>query len=260
MQETCRSNPEQRPVLGLLGVWPPHTARPDVPDRAHRRAAGLGAQQTWTTVGVRPEAPCWRWWTAGASARSRPALRAACGRPAVRERHDVTGGPASSTGRPARLAARAAVDQLLALVEGFIESGDEALQGRGRDRQRVRISTAVALGQALQQHLPIRLEVQQPPPAAMCLDQPLVGRRRRTRRRGRSTARSPAPRLRVCGCRAGRPGARERLPGRFAVRRLGIAPRCSGAVAGNVCPVGAGPSGKEVAWAAGDGPRPAPPR
>jgi hypothetical protein len=46
----------------------------------------------------------------------------------------VTEEPASPSGRPGRLASRAAVDELLALVEGFIEPGDEILYGRGRDR------------------------------------------------------------------------------------------------------------------------------
>jgi hypothetical protein len=32
---------------------------------------GAWPQQTWTAVGISPEAACWRWWTVGVPAASR---------------------------------------------------------------------------------------------------------------------------------------------------------------------------------------------
>jgi hypothetical protein len=70
---------------------------------------------------------------------------------------------------------RLGLNQLLTLIHRFMESRDEVLQGRRRDRQRVRVATAVAIGKPLTQDLRIDLQVQQPPPTTVRLDQPLVG-------------------------------------------------------------------------------------
>jgi hypothetical protein len=70
---------------------------------------------------------------------------------------------------------RLGLDQLLALAGGLLEPCDEVLEVRRRERHGVRVAAAAAVGEALEEQVAVGLEVEQPPGAAVGLDQPLVG-------------------------------------------------------------------------------------
>ena len=73
------------------------------------------------------------------------------------------------------MSGRLGLDQLLALAGGLLEPCDEVLEVRRRERHGVRVAAAAAVGEALEEQVAVGLEMQQPPGAAVGLDQPLVG-------------------------------------------------------------------------------------